>query len=228
MIRGILAAIGAIALVLFIAAQCGVPIPGTRPIVAPAPGGGGVVAPPARLQPDQPAQAPAQAQTQQGAPADAQANTNYVGIAPDNAPKAAAVDIGFVSIRQIGIDQDPVMYTYTGGASRWFAMRQTGVNTAKTFEIACSTKEWVWFVDAVSATFGGRSLFSQEPRVVIVDRCPFEVTSVYLFTGQVGAVKRSDIPYAIRDRNEGFQRASGHPAQFSSWDGSKLVPMQLQ
>lgn len=174
---------------------------------------------------DQPAgtQATAVPSSTQATPAP---DTNYVGVPPINAPKNPAADLGFVAIKQVGVDRDSTKYEYTGGTSRWFAMRQTGENTAKTFEIGCSTDKWVWVIDAVTATFGGRGMFDHDPMIVFIDRCPFEITQAYVFTGQIGAVARADIPYAVRDRKEGFEKASHRPARFFNWDGSKLVPMQ--
>ena len=155
------------------------------------------------------------------APAAPGPNTTYVGVPPENAPQAPAVDIGYILVVE---DGRPTEYTYDGGAMRWFGMRQTTKGVAKTYEISCSSNEWVWYVDAVSAAFNGRSLFTQAPQVVTLDVCPFERTALWAFDGQIGAVKRSDVQWANRDRNVGFKLASGHTPRLSVLKDGKLTP----
>lgn len=206
MIRGLLAVIGGIALIAFVLAQCGVPIPGTQPIVGPPPGTGGRVVATATAPGAQQTAAP-------GAPAATPPSTVYVGIPPENAPAgpAPASNIGTAMI-------DGNVYQFDGGAQRWLGMWQTGkpqsplmqgVPFQANTKVSCQSPGWVVFVDAVSFAMGGNSFWSSNPQIAEI-ACPFEETRFTLVDGQVGVVPHEWVDWAWHNRIVGFERASGH------------------
>ncbi|MEK7521454.1 MAG: hypothetical protein AAB599_01480 [Patescibacteria group bacterium] len=116
---------------------------------------------------------------------------------------------------------DGNVYRFDGGAQRWLGMWQTGkpqspqmrgVPFQANTQVSCQSPGWIVFVDAVSFAMGGVSYWSNNPRIVEI-ACPFEETRFTLVDGQIGTVPAEWRDWAWRDRVEGFQRASGHPAR---------------
>ncbi|OGY09676.1 MAG: hypothetical protein A2782_03070 [Candidatus Blackburnbacteria bacterium RIFCSPHIGHO2_01_FULL_43_15b] len=204
--RTILAVIGVVALLAVALAQCGVPIPGTQPIVGPAPGRG--VASPTAAPGAQPTAAPPAA-----TPAP---STVYVDIPPVNAPAgpAPASEIGVAIL-------DTVVYNFDGGARRWYGPWQTGkpqsplmqgVPFQAKVKASCQTGGWRFFGDAVSLAMAGNNLFSSNPGIVEI-LCPFEEAEFVVTDGQLGFVPTEWVDWAWQDRVTGFEKASGRTSR---------------